>query len=51
MTALAEGLGFDQKRVVRRDLSDVVGTWKRDVAVESTLAAQDRADEKVFRSP
>lgn len=49
VTALAEGLGFDRNRVVRRDLSDIVGTWKRDAAVESALAAQDRVDESLWK--
>jgi hypothetical protein len=49
VTALAEGLGFDRGRVVRRDLSDIVGTWKRDAAVESALAAQDQVDEGLWK--
>lgn len=46
--ALAQGLGFRQDREVRRDLSDVVGTWRRDAAVEAAFAAQDRVDKDLW---
>jgi hypothetical protein len=47
--ALADGLGLGEADVVRRDLSDVVGTWKREAAVEAALAAQDRVDEDLWK--
>jgi hypothetical protein len=47
--ALADGLGLGDGDVVRRDLSDVVGTWQRDRAVEAALAAQDRVDQGLFK--
>jgi len=47
--ALAQGLGFAQKREVRRDLSDIVKTWRKEAAVEAALAAQDRIDESLWR--
>lgn len=47
--ALADGLGLGEGEVVRRDLSDVVGTWKKDAAVEAALAGQDRVDEELWR--
>ena len=47
--ALAEGLGLGDEDIVRRDLSDVVGTWKRDAAVEAALAAQDRVDKDLWK--
>ena len=47
--ALAEGLGLGGGEVVRRDLSDIAGTWKRDRAVEAALAAQDRVDEDLWK--
>jgi hypothetical protein len=46
--ALADGLGLGEGDVVRRDLSDVAGTWKRDAAVEAALADQDRVDENLW---
>ncbi len=49
VSALAEGLGFEQERVVRRDLADIVGTWRADAGVEAALAAQDRIDESLWK--
>jgi plasmid stability protein len=49
IAALAQGLGLDQERVVRRDVSDIVGTWKRDAALEAALLAQDRVDRELWR--
>jgi hypothetical protein len=45
---LAEGVGL-QAHLERRDLSDVVGTWKKDAAVEAALAAQDEVDEDLWK--
>jgi len=47
--ALADGLGLGGQDIVRRDLSDVVGTWKKDAATEAALAAQDRVDEDLWK--
>jgi len=47
--ALAGGLGLGDEDVVRRDLSDVVGTWRKDAAVEAALAAQDRIDRDLWK--
>ena len=47
--ALAQGLGFTQGREVRRDLSDVVGTWRKDAAVEAAFRAQDRVDKDLWK--
>ncbi len=47
--ALAEGLGLGDEDIVRRDLSDVVGSWKKDTAVEAALSAQDRVDEGLWK--
>ena len=47
--ALASGLGLGEEEIVRRDLSDVVGTWKKDAAVEAALAARDRIDEGLWK--
>jgi len=47
--ALAEGVGLGDEEVVRRDLSDIVGTWKKDAGAEAALAAQDRVDEGLWR--
>jgi hypothetical protein len=47
--ALAEGVGLGDEDVVRRDLSDVAGTWKKDAAFEAALAAQDLVDEALWK--
>ncbi len=47
--ALAQGLGFTPGREVRRDLSDVVGTWRKDAAVEAAFLAQDRVDKDLWK--
>jgi hypothetical protein len=47
--ALADGLGCGKDHVVRRDLSDIVGTWKREAAVETALTAQDTVDEAIWK--
>lgn len=47
--ALADGLGLGAEPTVRRDLSDVVGTWKKDPELEAALAAQDQIDEGLWK--
>ncbi len=47
--ALADGLGLGQGSMAVRDLSDIVGTWKREVAVETALIAQDTVDKALWR--
>ena len=42
--ALALGLGLGRERLIRRDLSDVAGSWKPDKAFDAAVAAQDRID-------
>jgi hypothetical protein len=47
--ALANGLGLGDADVVRRDLADITGTWKKDTATEAALDAQDRVDEDLWK--
>lgn len=47
--ALAQGAGVAGAPRKRRDLTDIAGTRKADKALESTLAAQDRVDEDLWR--
>lgn len=47
--ALAEGAGLGDEELTRRDLSDVVGTWKKDAAFDQALKAQDRVDEGLWK--
>jgi plasmid stability protein len=46
---LAEGVGLKEAAVVRRDLSDVAGTWCRDVRVEKALVDQDEVDGSLWK--
>lgn len=49
LEALADGVGLGEAAVVRRDLSDVAGTWRRETVVEKALADQDAIDEALWR--
>ncbi len=49
LAALTDGAGIGDRPVVRRDLSDVAGSWKRDPDAERALAAQDEVDETEWR--
>ena len=49
VAALADGIGLGTAEIVRRDLSDVVGTWVEDAAVDAVLSAQDSIDESLWR--
>ena len=45
LKALARGVCLSE-RWPQRDLSDIAGTWRRDVAFDNALAAQDTIDEE-----
>ena len=47
--AMAEGLGLGAEPLIRRDLGDIAGSWKKDAAVEAALAAQDEVDEDLWK--
>lgn len=47
--ALADGVGLGEDELTRRDLSDIVGTWKADAAFEEALKAQDRIDKALWK--
>jgi plasmid stability protein len=47
--ALARGFGLGQAQVRQRDLSDIAGSWRKDLAFERALAAQDTVDEEMWR--
>ena len=49
VAALAEGAGITGTRKKRRNLDDIAGTWKKDQAVETALAEQDRVDKALWR--
>lgn len=47
--ALARGAGITGERRRQRDLSDIAGSWRKDPAFDSALAAQDTIDEETWR--
>jgi hypothetical protein len=47
--ALARGAGITQDRSRQRDLRDIAGTWRKDSAFDSALAAQDTIDEEMWK--
>ena len=47
--ALARGAGITGKPRRQRDLGDIAGTWHKDPAFDSALAAQDTIDEEMWR--
>jgi hypothetical protein len=47
--ALARGAGVTGDRERQRDLVDIAGTWRKDPAFDSALAAQDTVDEEMWR--
>ncbi len=47
--ALARGAGVTGDRERQRDLADIAGTWRKDPAFDSALAAQDTIDEEMWR--
>ncbi len=47
--ALARGAGVAGERSRQRDLADIAGTWRKDSAFDSALAAQDTIDEEMWR--
>lgn len=47
--ALAQGTGITPDRRRQRDLGDIAGTWRKDAAFDSALAAQDTIDEEMWQ--
>jgi hypothetical protein len=47
--ALARGTGITPARERQRDLGDIAGTWRKDAAFDSALAAQDTIDEEMWQ--
>jgi len=46
---LSAGLGLGTKRVKRRDLSDLVGSWVEDPAFDEAIRDQDRIDPEMWK--
>lgn len=47
--ALARGAGITGERDRKRNLGDIAGTWRKDPAFDSALAAQDTIDKEMWR--
>ena len=46
--AMVKGVGLDGEDVVRRDLEDIAGTWRRDVETDRALEEQRRIDPELW---
>ncbi len=49
VAALTDGVGLGAADIVRRDLSDVAGTWVDETDVNAAIAAQDQVDESLWK--
>jgi plasmid stability protein len=49
VAALVRGAGLAELKRVKRDLSDIVGTWREDPAFDSAIADQQKVDEAMWR--
>jgi hypothetical protein len=47
--ALARGAGVSGDRERQRDLADIAGTWRKDPAFDSAVAAQHTIDKEMWR--
>jgi len=47
--ALAEGVGVSDEAIVRRDLTDIVKTWKKDPAFDDAIQEQDQIDKALWK--
>ena len=47
--ALVRGAGITGERRRQRDLGDIAGTWHKDAAFDSALAAQDTVDDEMWQ--
>jgi len=49
VAALVRGAGLVEHKHVKRDLSDIAGTWREDPAFDSAIAEQQKIDEALWR--
>jgi hypothetical protein len=47
--ALARGAGLAERELVKRDLSDIAGTWQEDSGFDNAIAEQQKIDEAIWR--
>jgi plasmid stability protein len=48
IAALIRGAGLNEVSHKRRDLQDIAGSWRKDSAFDSAIAAQDTVDESMW---
>jgi hypothetical protein len=49
VAALARGAGLVERNCIKRDLSDIAGTWQEDPAFDSAITEQQKVDEAIWR--
>ncbi len=49
VAALVRGAGLAEHERVKRDLSDIAGTWQEDPAFDSAISDQQKIDEAIWR--
>jgi hypothetical protein len=49
VAALVRGAGLVERNCIKRDLSDIAGTWQEDPAFDSAIAEQQKIDEAIWR--
>jgi plasmid stability protein len=49
VAALVRGAGLAERELVKRDLTDIAGTWQEDPAFDSAIAEQQKIDEAMWR--
>lgn len=47
--ALTRGAGMSENRARQRDLTDIVGSWRKDPEFDRALTAQDTVNEDLWR--
>jgi hypothetical protein len=47
--ALARGAGLGERRSRQRDLGEIAGSWRKDLAFERALADQDTIDPELWK--
>ena len=49
VAALVRGAGLAERERVKRDLSDIAGTWQEEPAFDNAIAEQQKIDEAMWR--
>jgi plasmid stability protein len=49
VAALVRGAGLAERKCVKRDLSDIAGTWQEDPDFDSAIREQHRIEESLWK--